>query len=131
MPAWQESLFPCLPTAAFSLISSQRPSLRGINRSFGFGVHNSLFVLLFNHKVVSNSFATPWTVAHRAPLCMGFHRQEYWRGLLFTPPWDFPQIKPPYPALTGGFFTPEPPYPCSVQFSSVQSLSRVQICATP
>ena len=26
--------------------------------------------------------ATPWTVAHRAPLCMGVSRQEYWSALL-------------------------------------------------
>ena len=23
---------------------------------------------------------TPWTVAHQAPLSMGFSRQEYWSG---------------------------------------------------
>ena len=28
-------------------------------------------------------FATPWTVAHEAPLSMGFSRQEYWSGLPF------------------------------------------------
>ena len=28
-------------------------------------------------------FATPWTVALRAPLSMGFPRQEYWSGLPF------------------------------------------------
>ena len=28
-------------------------------------------------------FATPWTVAHQAPLSMGFFRQEYWSGLSF------------------------------------------------
>ena len=28
-----------------------------------------------------NHFATLWTVAHQAPLCMGFSRQEYWSGL--------------------------------------------------
>ena len=27
-------------------------------------------------------FATPWTVAHQAPLSVGFSRQEYWSGLL-------------------------------------------------
>ena len=26
-------------------------------------------------------FATPWTVAHQAPLSMGFSRQEYWSGV--------------------------------------------------
>jgi len=40
-------------------------------------------VLLFSHSVVSNSFATPWTVAWQAPLSMGFSRQEYWSGLPF------------------------------------------------
>ena len=28
-------------------------------------------------------FVTPWTVAHQAPLSMGFPRQEYWSGLPF------------------------------------------------
>ena len=26
-------------------------------------------------------FMTPWTVAHQAPLSMGFSRQEYWSGV--------------------------------------------------
>ena len=28
-------------------------------------------------------FATPWTIAHYAPLSLGFLRQKYWSGLLF------------------------------------------------
>ena len=32
--------------------------------------------------------ATPWTVAHHAPLSMGFARQEYWNGLPFPLPGD-------------------------------------------
>ena len=35
-------------------------------------------------------FATPWTVAHQAPLSMGFLRQEYWSGLPVLSPGDFP-----------------------------------------
>ena len=35
-------------------------------------------------------FATPWTVAHKAPLSMGFPRQEYWSGLPFPPPAESP-----------------------------------------
>ena len=31
-------------------------------------------------------FATPQTVAHQAPLSMGFSRQEYWSGLPFPSP---------------------------------------------
>ena len=35
-------------------------------------------------------FATPWTVAHQAPLSTGFSRQEYWSGLPFPSPEDLP-----------------------------------------
>ena len=35
-------------------------------------------------------FATPLTVAHQAPLSMGFSRQEYWSGLPFPSPGDLP-----------------------------------------
>ena len=39
---------------------------------------------------------TPWTVAHQAPLSMGFSRQEYWSGLPFSSAGDLPSsgIKP-------------------------------------
>ena len=48
--------------------------------------------------------ATPWTVAHQAPLCMGFSRQEYWSRLPFAPPGDLPDpgiklVSPAPPAL--------------------------------
>ena len=39
---------------------------------------------------VVSDFATPWTVAHQAPLPMKFSRQEYWCGLAFPPPGDLP-----------------------------------------
>ena len=35
-------------------------------------------------------FATPRTVAHQAPLSVGFSRQEYWSGLPFPSPEDLP-----------------------------------------
>ena len=35
-------------------------------------------------------FATPWTVAHQAPLPMEFSRQEYPSGLPFPSPGDIP-----------------------------------------
>ena len=55
---------------------------------------------------------TPWTVAHQAPLSIGFSRQEYWSGLPFPSPGDLPDpgIEPASPALAGGFFTTEPPW---------------------
>ena len=54
---------------------------------------------------------TPCTVARQAPLSVGFPRQEYWSGLPYPSPGDFPYtgIKPTSPALAGGFFTTEPP----------------------
>ena len=35
-------------------------------------------------------FATPWTIAHQAPLSMGFSKQEYRTGLPLPPPGDLP-----------------------------------------
>ena len=45
--------------------------------------------------------ATPWTVAHQAPLCMGFSRPEYQRGLPFPSPVYLPDpgIETTFPAL--------------------------------
>ena len=53
---------------------------------------------------------TPWTVAHQAPLSMGFSRQEYWSGLPFPPPGDIPDpgiklLSLMSPTLAVGFFT--------------------------
>ena len=57
-----------------------------------------------------DSFVTPGTVTHQAPLSMGFSRQEYWSGLPCPPPRDLPipGIEPASlmsPALAGSFFT--------------------------
>ena len=53
---------------------------------------------------------TLWTVDHKAPLSMGFPRQEYCSGLPCPPPGNLPDsgIDPASltsPALAGGFFT--------------------------
>jgi len=49
---------------------------------------------------------TPWTIACKPPLSMGFPRQEYWSWLPFPFPGDLdPGIEPESPALAGGFFT--------------------------
>ena len=39
---------------------------------------------------MSDSFATPWTVARQIPLSMGFLKQEYCSGLPFPSPGDLP-----------------------------------------
>ena len=57
-------------------------------------------------------FATPWTVAHQAPLSMGFPRWEYWSRLPCPPPGDhlnrdqtlFSWVS----CITGRFLTTEP-----------------------
>ena len=53
---------------------------------------------------------TTWTLAHQAPLSIGFPREEYWSVLPFPTPGDLPDsgIKPMSPALAGRFFTSEP-----------------------
>ena len=72
-----------------------------------------LSCLLFSREVVSDSFATPWTVAHQsmAPLSMRLSRQEYWSSLPFPPPGDLPDpgVEPSSPAREARFCTTEPP----------------------
>ena len=64
-------------------------------------------ICVYTNSVVP---ATPWTIAHQAPLSMEFSRQEYWSGLLFPSPRDLsnPGTEPTSltpPALAGRFFT--------------------------
>ena len=54
--------------------------------------------------------ATLWIVAHKAPLSVGFSRQEYWSGLPFPFLGDLPDpginlTSPMSPVLAGQFFT--------------------------
>ena len=53
---------------------------------------------------------TPRTVAHRAPLSMGFSRQEYWSRLPLPPLGDLPDlgIKPGSPTLQADALPSEP-----------------------
>ena len=55
-----------------------------------------------------------WTVACRAPLSMGFSRQESWSGLPFPSPGDLPDPGTGtcvfcISSIAGGSFIPEPP----------------------
>ena len=59
-------------------------------------------------------FLTLQTVAHQAPLSMGFSRREYWSGLPCSPPGDLPNpgIEPTFPAslaLQADSLSIEPP----------------------
>ena len=75
---------------------------------------------------------TPQTVAHQAPLFVGFSRQEYWNGLPCPPPRDLPNpgIEPTSltaPALAGGFFTTSTTWeaPCRLYIGDIQFLKVV------
>ena len=72
---------------------------------------NTCVLSCFNHVWL---FATLWTVAHRAPLSMGFSRQEYWSGLSWPPPEDLPNpgvepTSPVFPASAGSSLPLAPP----------------------
>ena len=60
-------------------------------------------------SVVSDS-ASPWTIAHQAPLSIGILRQEYWSGLPFPSPGNLPDpgIKPGSPTLQADALPSEP-----------------------
>ena len=63
-------------------------------------INTLLLLLLLSHSAVSDS-ATPWTIAHQAPLSVEFSRREYWTGLPCPPPGDLPNpgTEPRSPAL--------------------------------
>jgi len=92
--------------------------------------------------------ATPWTAAHQTPPSMGFSRQECWSGVPLPSPmvrmrrelrkgpiqriralWEQPRC----PLMTEKWMKKWYIYTLeySVQFSSVQSLSRVRLFAAP
>ena len=67
-------------------------------------INNYKLTMMLRSSLVAQSCLTlcdPMTVAHQAPHFMGFSRQEYWSGLPFPSPGDFPDpgIKPRSPAL--------------------------------
>ena len=58
-----------------------------------------VYECMFNPFIGVQLFANLWTVAQRAPLSMGFSREEYWSRLPCPPPGDRPDpgIKPTSP----------------------------------
>ena len=61
-------------------------------------------------SVSCSFFVTPWTVAHQAPLSMGFSRRDCWSGLPFLSPVDLPDsgIEPWSPTLKADSLLSEP-----------------------
>ena len=77
-------------------------------------------------------FATPWIIARRIPLSVGFSRQEYWSRLPSPPPEDLPDsgIEPASSvssSLAGGFFTTEPPENTLHTISGTYSLKNTRL----
>ena len=70
-----------------------------------------MYVLCAQSLSCVRVFAMPWTVAHKAPLSMGFSRQEYWSGLPCPPPGGLPNpgIEPKSPPLQAVSLPSEPP----------------------
>ena len=98
---------------------------------------------MLSQSVVSNSFATLWTVAHQALLSMKFSRQEYWCRVPLPPPGDLPDpaVEPTSlvsPALAGDSLplhhlgNPRDTLKgYDIASQSVQLLSHVRLFATP
>ena len=60
---------------------------------------NGIIFLAYLVAQACRLFATLWTIAHQAPLSMGFFQQKYWSRLPFLPPEYLPNpgIKPTSP----------------------------------
>ena len=64
----------------------------------------TLCVWVLSHFSCVQLFATPWTIAHQAPLSLRFPRQKYWSRLPFPSPgdlldWGIKPVSPVAPAL--------------------------------
>ena len=74
----------------------------------------------------------PMDCSYQVPLSMGFSSQEYCSGLSFPPPGE--SFQPRYwihvNCIADGFFTHWATWETQVRFSSVQSLSCVQLFGT-
>ena len=72
-------------------------------------------VYMLSHVGHIQLFANLWIITRKAPLSMGFIKQEYWSGLPCPPLGYIPDsgIEPSYlmsPALAGMFFTTSATY---------------------
>ena len=78
--------------------------------STGLNPKSRVCACVMSHPSHVQLFTTLWTVAHQAPLSMGFSRQKYWSGLPCPLLGDLPNpgIEPrslKSPAFACGFFT--------------------------
>ena len=90
----------------FELCRSIYMSLKKINTIPVFSFWKKVKVLVTHVWL----FVTPWTVAHQAPLSVGFSRQEYWSELPRSSPRDLPdpETESGSPALQADSLLSEP-----------------------
>ena len=92
----------------------------------------TITILLISYACVLSCFScvqlfvTSWTIAHQAPLSVGFSRQEYWGGLSCPPPGNLPDlgIKPESftcPALAGGLLTTSTTWETLISYTLMQN----------
>ena len=88
---------------AQSWIWLKRPSVSACSHTHTESNKKTIYRSMWKWKSSSLSrvqlFVTPWTVAHQAPVSLGFSRQEYWSGLPCPPLGDLPNpgIEPTFP----------------------------------
>ena len=93
---------------------SSQTQLKGINyKAERLRLHTWPYVhaCMLSRFICVQLFATPWTVAHQAPLSVGLSRREYCSGLPYSSPGDLPQsgIEPRSLALQADSLPSEPP----------------------
>ena len=91
-------------------------------------IRNHFHFIIYRHVcIVSGAqllsgirlFAILWTVACQALLSVEFSRQEYWSGLLFSPPGDLPD-----PAHRVAFEEPDLVIPLGISEPGLQRQKR-------
>ena len=103
--------FPALNSHSVHVCPLAFSASKKFTRKF-FPLYSFLLKYVYSRKYVLRCiqfFATPWTVAHQAPLSMGFSQQEFWSELPFPPPGDLPDPgitlqSLASPVLAGWFF---------------------------
>ena len=99
----------CLSPSVFRCISGACGEPRLLGRSASSTLLSTQYKLLwFSHQVVSNSFVTPWTVAHQAPLSR-FPRLQEWVAISFSGGSSWPRDRTYVSCISSWILYTEPP----------------------
>ena len=79
-PLWWKFLKSCAISPSWNARPGVGSLLYAFPRVVLLSPHIHVNICVLSSWVTPNSFITPWTVAHQAPLSTGFPRQEYWSG---------------------------------------------------